>query len=306
MHLGRPLPADERPRRLVGSFNHGSMANALPQAIGAQASQPGRQVVTLSGRRRAGDAARRADHAAPAAASGEGGRVQQRRAVLRGTPRCPSRPASRGPCAAARARRSRRRSRRSHSPYSRWARASSARTPGPAQPLDRLPVAAVGGLAVAEQGTDPGLDPQHPLGGRAPGCVRTASPARPGRAPTSPVLAAASASSGTTKWPVAPAGRARRPARRRRARLVPAQAVVQHRARAGREAGQPAQPRAAASCTVASISSEASCSRPRQAASIIAVYAIGGFPVASAIRRSSSISSAAAVSSPASRWVQAR
>jgi pyruvate dehydrogenase (quinone) len=36
-------------RRLIGSFNHGSMANALPQAIGIQASQPGRQVVTLSG-----------------------------------------------------------------------------------------------------------------------------------------------------------------------------------------------------------------------------------------------------------------
>ena len=36
-------------RRLVGSFNHGSMANALPQAIGAQASQPDRQVVALSG-----------------------------------------------------------------------------------------------------------------------------------------------------------------------------------------------------------------------------------------------------------------
>ena len=36
-------------RRLIGSFNHGSMANALPQAIGAQASRPGRQVVTLSG-----------------------------------------------------------------------------------------------------------------------------------------------------------------------------------------------------------------------------------------------------------------
>jgi pyruvate dehydrogenase (quinone) len=36
-------------RRLIGSFNHGSMANALPQAIGAQASQPGRQVVSLSG-----------------------------------------------------------------------------------------------------------------------------------------------------------------------------------------------------------------------------------------------------------------
>src|SRR5271163_467902 len=36
-------------RRLLGSFSHGSMANALPQAIGVQASHPGRQVVTLSG-----------------------------------------------------------------------------------------------------------------------------------------------------------------------------------------------------------------------------------------------------------------
>jgi len=36
-------------RRLLGSFNHGSMANALPQAIGVQASRPGRQVITLSG-----------------------------------------------------------------------------------------------------------------------------------------------------------------------------------------------------------------------------------------------------------------
>jgi pyruvate dehydrogenase (quinone) len=36
-------------RRLIGSFNHGSMANALPQAIGAQVSHPGRQVVSLSG-----------------------------------------------------------------------------------------------------------------------------------------------------------------------------------------------------------------------------------------------------------------
>jgi len=36
-------------RRLIGSFNHGSMANALPHAIGVQASQPGRQVLTLSG-----------------------------------------------------------------------------------------------------------------------------------------------------------------------------------------------------------------------------------------------------------------
>jgi pyruvate dehydrogenase (quinone) len=36
-------------RRLLGSFTHGSMANALPQAIGAQVSHPGRQVVSLSG-----------------------------------------------------------------------------------------------------------------------------------------------------------------------------------------------------------------------------------------------------------------
>lgn len=36
-------------RRLLGSFTHGSMANALPQAIGAQVSYPGRQVITLSG-----------------------------------------------------------------------------------------------------------------------------------------------------------------------------------------------------------------------------------------------------------------
>ena len=36
-------------RRLVGSFNHGSMANAMLQAIGAQAAFPKRQVISLSG-----------------------------------------------------------------------------------------------------------------------------------------------------------------------------------------------------------------------------------------------------------------
>jgi pyruvate dehydrogenase (quinone) len=36
-------------RRLIGSFNHGSMANAMLQAIGAQAAFPRRQVVSLSG-----------------------------------------------------------------------------------------------------------------------------------------------------------------------------------------------------------------------------------------------------------------
>lgn len=36
-------------RRLLGSFNHGSMANAMLQAIGAQAAAPERQVISLSG-----------------------------------------------------------------------------------------------------------------------------------------------------------------------------------------------------------------------------------------------------------------
>jgi len=36
-------------RRLIGSFWHGSMANAMAQAIGAQATFPDRQVISLSG-----------------------------------------------------------------------------------------------------------------------------------------------------------------------------------------------------------------------------------------------------------------
>ena len=36
-------------RRLIGSWVHGSMANALPQAIGAQCAFPGRQVISFSG-----------------------------------------------------------------------------------------------------------------------------------------------------------------------------------------------------------------------------------------------------------------
>ncbi len=34
---------------MLSSFRHGSKANALPHAIGAQIAQPGRQVVSLSG-----------------------------------------------------------------------------------------------------------------------------------------------------------------------------------------------------------------------------------------------------------------
>ncbi|MCA3209331.1 ubiquinone-dependent pyruvate dehydrogenase [Cupriavidus sp.] len=36
-------------RRLIGSLAHGSMANAMPQAIGAQSAFPGRQVISMSG-----------------------------------------------------------------------------------------------------------------------------------------------------------------------------------------------------------------------------------------------------------------
>ncbi len=36
-------------RRLLGSFLHGSMANAMPQAIGAQTTFPDRQVISMSG-----------------------------------------------------------------------------------------------------------------------------------------------------------------------------------------------------------------------------------------------------------------
>ncbi|MDN5641057.1 MAG: pyruvate dehydrogenase [Actinomycetia bacterium] len=36
-------------RRLIGSYLHGSMANAMPQSIGAQFAYPGRQVISLSG-----------------------------------------------------------------------------------------------------------------------------------------------------------------------------------------------------------------------------------------------------------------
>ncbi|GAB2731737.1 pyruvate dehydrogenase [Salinifilum aidingensis] len=36
-------------RRVLGSFVHGSMANALPQAIGAQQAAPDRQVIAMSG-----------------------------------------------------------------------------------------------------------------------------------------------------------------------------------------------------------------------------------------------------------------
>jgi diketogulonate reductase-like aldo/keto reductase len=36
-------------RRVIGSFRHGSMANALPQAVGAQLADPERNVISMSG-----------------------------------------------------------------------------------------------------------------------------------------------------------------------------------------------------------------------------------------------------------------
>ena len=36
-------------RQMLGSFNHGSMANALPQAIGAALARPGQQVIAFCG-----------------------------------------------------------------------------------------------------------------------------------------------------------------------------------------------------------------------------------------------------------------
>ena len=36
-------------RRLIGSFSHGSMANALPQSIGVQSAHPDRQVIAMAG-----------------------------------------------------------------------------------------------------------------------------------------------------------------------------------------------------------------------------------------------------------------
>src|SRR5699024_2511255 len=46
--LARFVSLGER-RRLLGSFNLGSMANALPQALGAQALDRDRQVISFSG-----------------------------------------------------------------------------------------------------------------------------------------------------------------------------------------------------------------------------------------------------------------
>ena len=69
-------------RRLIGSFWHGSMANAMAQAIGAQAAFPDRQVISLSGD--GGFTMLMGDFLSLAQLepAGKGRRVQQRRARL--------------------------------------------------------------------------------------------------------------------------------------------------------------------------------------------------------------------------------
>ena len=72
-------------RRLVGSFNHGTMACALPHAIGAQTAYRDRQVVALAGDGGLTMLFGELDHADPEPAAGQGDRLQQLVAELRGT-----------------------------------------------------------------------------------------------------------------------------------------------------------------------------------------------------------------------------
>ena len=149
---------------------------------------------------------------------------------------------------------------------------------GPAHPLDRLSVPALGRVAVAEQGADGApIASTHSVGVTRVRSDSNSSAAH--SSATSPVLDAASASSGTI-WDPYPSVRLEGPSRRVAGGGVLPEAVVQERARVGREADQP---------------DHTACNRlprygldqfrrlpllPRQTASIIAVSAIGGFPVA--------------------------
>jgi len=67
---------------------------------------------------------------------------------------------------------------------------------GPAQVRDRFAVAALGGVALAEQGVDAGFDPQRPVGACRPRAFGQPPECRPDERFV--VRAAASASSGTT------------------------------------------------------------------------------------------------------------
>src|SRR2546430_1351789 len=70
-------------RRLLGSFVHGSMANALPQAIGAQLARQDRQIISMFGRRRCVDVARRSIDSSSTEPSGKSRCLQKRFALVR-------------------------------------------------------------------------------------------------------------------------------------------------------------------------------------------------------------------------------
>ena len=70
-------------RRLLGSFVHGSMANALPQAIGAQLARQDRQIISMFGRRRCVDVARRSIDSSSTEPAGKSRCLQKRFALVR-------------------------------------------------------------------------------------------------------------------------------------------------------------------------------------------------------------------------------
>jgi pyruvate dehydrogenase (quinone) len=71
--------------RTVITLSHGTMANAMPQALGAQAAYPGRQVISLSGDGGLAMLLGRPAHQRAGEASNQGLRLQQRFAPLRRT-----------------------------------------------------------------------------------------------------------------------------------------------------------------------------------------------------------------------------
>src|SRR6516164_418351 len=108
---------------------------------------------------------------------------------------------------------------------------------GPAHPFDRLSVPALGRVAVAEQGADGApIASTHSVGVTRVRSDSNSSAAH--SSATSPVLDAASASSGTI-WDPYPSVRLEGPSRRVAGGGVLPEAVVQERARVGREADQP-------------------------------------------------------------------
>ncbi len=112
---------------------------------------------------------------------------------------------------------------------------------GTAQPDDRLAVQALGVAARAQQGADPGFDPQRPFGGCHPGPL--GQPLQRGvdqRGVTGPRRRLGQL--GHDVRPVSHVVLLECPPGGVACGVVPPEAVVQHRARVGREVGQPSHP----------------------------------------------------------------